>query len=154
MRQPIYFDNTSAPNKIINSTGNRITMTLSNPILLDKYKNYEIGLLNASIVYCDPNVINRYLRFTYNTVNYNMVVPNGIYSLNDLNVMFVILTESFFANSLFYCEGLDSTAQVGLFCNDYQNTQVSFISNNYNIFDILGFVPTNSKFVPQSAVNY
>ena len=31
---------------------------------------------------------------------------------------------------------------------------MSFISNNDNIFDILGFVPTNSKFVPQSAVNY
>ena len=68
-------------------------MTLSNPILLDKDKNYEIGLLNASIVYCNPNVVNRYLRFTYNTVNYNMVVPNGIYSLNDLNMMFVILSE-------------------------------------------------------------
>ena len=79
MRQPIYFDNTSAPNKIINSTGNRITMTLSNPILLDKDKNYEIGLLNASIVYCNPQVLNRYLRFTYKTVNYNMVLPNGIY---------------------------------------------------------------------------
>ena len=50
MRQPIYIDNTSAPNKIINSTGNKISMTLSNPILLDKVKNYEIGLLNASIV--------------------------------------------------------------------------------------------------------
>ena len=48
MRQPIYIyiyiDNTSAPNKIINSTGNRITMTLYNPILLDKDKNYEMGL--------------------------------------------------------------------------------------------------------------
>ena len=100
---------------------------------MDKYKNYEIGLLNASIVYCNPNVVNRYLRFTYKTVNYNMVMPNGIYSLNDLNVMFVISTESLFANGLFYCEGLDSTAQVALFCNDYENTQVSFISNNDNI---------------------
>jgi len=129
-------------------------MTLSNPILLDKDKNYEIGLLNASIVYCNPNVVNRYLRFTYKTVNYNMVVPNGIILLNGLNVMFVILTESLFANGLFYCEGLDSTSQVALFCNDYQNTQVSFISNNDNIFDILGFVPTNSKSVPQAAVKY
>ena len=82
------------------------------------------------------------------------MVPNGIYSLNDLNVMFAILTESLFANGLFYCESLDSTAQVALFCNDFENTQVSFISNNDIIFDILRFVPTNSKFVPQSAVNY
>ena len=119
----IYIDNTSAPNKIINSTGNRIILTLSNPTLLDKDKNYEIGLLNASIVYCNPNVVDRYLRFTYKTVNCNMVVPNGIYSLNDLNVMFVILTESLFANGLSYCEGLDSTAQVALFCNDYQKNK-------------------------------
>ena len=74
-----------------------------------------------------------------------MAVPNGIYSLNDLNVMFVILTESLFANGLFYCEGVDSTAQAALFWNDYQKTQVSFISNNDNIFDILGFIPTNSN---------
>ena len=127
MRQTIYIDNTLASNKIINSTGIKITMTLYNPILLDKNKNYEIWLLNASIVYCNPNAVDRYLRFTYKTVNYNMQVPNGIYSLNDLNVMFVILTESLFANGLFYCEGLDSTAQVALFCNHYQNTQVSFI---------------------------
>ena len=59
-----------------------------------------------------------------------------------------------YANGLFYLEGLDSTAQVALFCNDYENTQVSFISNNDIIFDILGFVPTDSKIVPQSAVNY
>ena len=150
MRQPIYIyiyiyiDNTSAINKINYSTGNKITMTLSNPILLDKDNNYEKGLLNSSIVYCNPNVVNRYLRFTYKTVNYNMVVPNGIYSLNDLNVMFVILTESLFADGLFYCEGLDSTGQVALFCNDYENTQVGFISNPDNIFDILEFVPTNS----------
>ena len=129
MRQPIYIyiDNTSAPNKIINSTGNKITMTLYSPILLDKYINYEIGLLNASIAYYNPIVVNCYLRFTYKTVNYNKQMPNGIYSLNDLNVMFVILTELLFANGLFYCEGIDSTAQVALFCNDYQKTSKFYI---------------------------
>ena len=83
-----------------------------------------------------------------------MQVPNGIYSLTDLNVMFVILTESLFANGLLYCEGLDSIAQVALFCKDYQHTQVSCISNKDEVFDIAGFAPTNSKSVPQSAANY
>ena len=68
MRQPIYIyiDNTSAPNKILNSTGNETTMTLPNPILLDKNKNCEIGFSNASFAYCNPVVLNRYLRYVQN----------------------------------------------------------------------------------------
>ena len=36
MKQPIYIDNTTAQNKIINSTGNQIIMTLPLAINLDR----------------------------------------------------------------------------------------------------------------------
>ena len=62
MKQPIYIDNTTAQNKINISTGNQINVTSHSAINLDRNKTYEIGLTNASIVYCNPNVINRYLR--------------------------------------------------------------------------------------------
>ena len=67
-----------------------------------------------------------------------MQVPNGTYPLSYPIGMFVILIESLFANGIYYCEGLHSAVQVALFCHDFENTQVSFISNNDNIFDRLG----------------
>ena len=78
MKQPIYIDNSTAQNKIINSTGNQIIMTLPSAINLDRNKTCEIGLTNASIVYCNPNAINRYLRFTYMSTDYNMQFSNDI----------------------------------------------------------------------------
>ena len=154
MKQPIYIDNTTAQNKIINSTGNQIIMTLPSAINLDRNKTYEIGLTNASVVYCNPNVINRYLRFTYMSTDYNIQFPNGLYSLNDINLQFVLLTSFLFANGLFYVEGIEATSQCIVYCNDYANTQINFQSNNDNIFDVLGFVSTTNKFIPQSITQY
>ena len=90
MKQPIYIDNTTAQNKIINSTGNQIIMILFSAINLDRNKTYEIGLTNTSVVYSNSNVINRYLRFTYMSIEYNIKIPNGMYSLNDINLQFVL----------------------------------------------------------------
>ena len=154
MKQPIYIDNTTAQNKIINSTGNQIIMTLPSAINLDRNKTHEIGLTNASVVYCNPNVINRYLRFTYMSTDYNIQFPNGLYSLNDINLQFVLLTSNLFANGLFYVEGIEATSQCIVYCNDYANTQINFESNNDNIFDVLGFVSTSNKCIPQCITQY
>ena len=94
------------------------------------------------------------MRFTYMNTYYNIPIPNGLYSLNDINLQFTILTSFLYANGLFYVEGIEATCQCILYCNDFVNTTVSFESNNDNIFDILGFVSTDTKFVPQSAVSY
>ena len=129
-------------------------MILFSAINLDRNKTYEIGLTNASVVYCNPNVINRYLRFTYMSTDYNIQFPNGLYSLNDINLQFVLLTSFLFANGLFYNEGIEVTSQRIVYCNDYANTQINFESNNDNIFDVLGFVYTSNKFMPQSITQY
>ena len=154
MKQPISIDNSPAQNKIINATGNQIIVTLPSAKYLDRNKEYEVGLINASIVYCNPNCINRYVRFTYMKNNYDIPIPNGLYSLNVINLQFTILTSFLYDNGLFYVEGIEATSQCILYCNDYTNTTVSFQSNNDNIFDLLGFVNTDTKFIPQSAVSY
>ena len=59
MKQPISIDNTPSQNKL--ATGNQIIVTLPSAIYLDRNKEYEVGLINASIVYCNPNCINRYI---------------------------------------------------------------------------------------------
>ena len=153
MKQPIYIDNSTASNKIINSTGNKITITLSSPIILDQNKKYEICLLNSSIVYCHPNVVNKYLKFTYNSIDYSLPIKNGLYTLDDLNIAFTNLTSSLYEDGLFTIEGLDATSQVAIFCNDYINTEIDF-SGNDNILTLLGFSNSTSKFQPTSAQNY
>ena len=55
-------------------------MTLPSTINLDGNKTYEVGLTNASIVYCNPDVINIYLRFAYMSTECNLPYPKGMYS--------------------------------------------------------------------------
>ena len=84
------------------------------------------------------------------STDYNIQFPNGLYSLNDINLQFVRLTPNLYANGLFHVDGIEATSQCIVYCNDYSNTQINFESNNDNIFDVLGFVPTSNKFIPQS----
>ena len=128
MKQPISMHNSPAQSKIINATGAQITVTPPSAVCLDRTKEYEVGLRNASIAYCNPNCINRYVRFTYMNNNYNIPIPNGLYSLNDINLQFTILTSFLYDNGLFYVEGIETTSQCILYCNDNTNTTVSFQS--------------------------
>ena len=80
--------------------------------------------------------------------NYNIPIPNGCYSLNDINLQFTILASFLYDNGLFYVKGIEATSQCIFYCNDCTNTTVSFQSNNDNIFDLLGFVNTDTKFIP------
>ena len=59
-----------------------------------------------------------------------------------------------FVNGLFYVEGIEATSQCIVYCNDYVNPQINFESNNDNIFDVLGFVSTTNKFIPQTVTQY
>ena len=88
------------------------------------------------------------------SIEYNIKIPKGRYSLNDINLQFVILTSNLYVKGLFYVEGIEATSQCIVYCNDYANTQINFESNNDNIFDVLGFVSTSNKFIPQSITQY
>ena len=67
----IYINNISGINKTISNLGSQITVNFNPPILLDTSKKYQMSPNNGSIVYCHPNVTNRYLRFTYK--NYHTI---------------------------------------------------------------------------------
>ena len=144
-------NNISGSNKTINTLGSQIIINLDKSIVLESNKKYEMALLNGSIVYAHPNVINRYLRFTYKNLTYNLQLENGIYDINALNIAFQNLTSYLYpTNGLFSIEPLTSTSQVCIFFYDYVNTELSFQSdNNDNIMDLLGFTPSDTtKFTP------
>ena len=150
-------NNISGSNKTINTLGSQIIINLDKSIVFESNKKYEMALLNGSIVYAHPNVINRYLRFTYKNLTYNLQLENGIYDINALNIAFQNLTSYLYpTNGLFSIEPLTSTSQVCIFFYDYVNTELSFQSdNNDNIMDLLGFTPSDTtKFTPTSITNF
>ena len=72
----IYINNQAGSNKSINILGSQITVNFNPPILLDQHIKYQMALINGSIVYCHPNVSNRYVRFTYKGTDYNLQLSN------------------------------------------------------------------------------
>ena len=77
----------TTPNKIVNKTGNEVSITLNNPIFLDNTKQYQLRCLQASIVYCQPNITtsNNLFKYSYDGVNYTYNFPIGLYTLDMIN---------------------------------------------------------------------
>jgi len=150
----IYINNQTGSGKTINSTGNKITVSFNPCIMLNNTKKYQMALINSSIVYCHPNCVGLSLNFVYKGTNYSFPVETGLYGLSDLNSFFQEVTASLYPpNGLINCVGQESTGQILLYCNDYANLQIDFSSPN-NIFTILGFPVTSSKFQPSSLTPY
>ena len=136
----LYINNTPAINKTINDKGNRITLNLSESIDLSKEK-YKLKLLQASIVYCMPNVTskNNLFKYSYNGTNYTYTLPVGLYSLDSLNKTIAIQTLKQVGNEyVFYFQADEATSQIQVYF-----TAVSCsidCSGNTNIMsNLLGF---------------
>ena len=52
----LFISNSPSTNKVISNNGSSVTTSLTPPILLNPNKKYEMRLLSASIVYCEPNI--------------------------------------------------------------------------------------------------
>ena len=89
----IFVNNKTSANKIVSKKGNQVTVYFNPPILLEKNKDYQLRCLNASIVYCMPNIftgVNNKLHYfidgvmqpsSFRTITFD----NGLYSLRDIN---------------------------------------------------------------------
>ena len=109
-------NNISCSNTTINTLGSQSIINLDKSMGVESNKKHEMTLLNGSIVYAHPNVTNRYLRFTYKHLSYNLQLENGIYHINALNIAFQNLTSYLYpTNGLFSIEPLTSTSQICIF---------------------------------------
>ena len=83
----LYINNTPSSYKTINSTYNSVTLQLQPPILLDPNKKYQLRVLNANVVYCQPNITSANNKFSYwvNGVNYVKTIPIGLYGITDID---------------------------------------------------------------------
>ena len=102
MSLTLYIDNKAGKNKIITRNGSSVTVYLNPNIQLNKNKNYTLRLLQASIVFCEPNITSQNSVFMYwtntndinTTAQYTYNIETGIYSLDDLNEKIGLITNS------------------------------------------------------------
>jgi len=114
----LYINNSNSPNKTVNSTGNSVTCSFNPAIQLNPDKKYEMRLLQANIVYCQPNITsaNNQFSYTYNSTVYTHTFPTGLYQLSDIsNQIARWCTTDTGRYALFSLTGLDQTSQVIVF---------------------------------------
>jgi len=139
----------------LNSNGNRFTVQLNNSIAIPQSaRDASIELNNGELWNNNPNISsenkNNMLDFVYGVDSYNFVVPDGLYSLNDLNAF---LTREFkkaspvLPDDLFVLVGNNSTQRVLIDFN-YAGIQIDFTTSN--IRTILGFDSRLSPLAPST----
>ena len=145
----LFLNNTNGANKIVNAKGNQVTLNLQTPISLDDNKTYELRLLQASIIFCFPNVTrqNNLFKYTYNGTTYTHHLDAGLYTLDSLNVTIAILTLQDTSNEdLFYFKADEATSKVRLFVKllpSGQDLSIDATGSN-NVMTMLGFANDNA----------
>ena len=83
----LYIDNNEGSYKKVNPSGNEVNIALQPPIILKKDKKYQLRVLSANIVYCQPTITSADNKFIYkfNNVWYTKTIPTGVYGLTQIN---------------------------------------------------------------------
>ena len=151
----LFISNSPSPNKVISNNGSSVTTSLTPPILLNPNKKYEMRLLSASIVYCEPNISstlnNNKLDYNVDGTNFSITFPNGLYSLNDINTQI----------SLFTLENNSDASMISFIANEanstiylYSDTPITIYASHANsIMQILGFAATDITLDSSGYVN-
>ena len=134
----LYINNTSAPNKYVDSNGSTVRINLDPPIILDPKKKYQLRVLQANVVYCEPNVTSQYTAFSYvvNGTTYNKTIPVGVYGIAELNTTINNITNAVNNAPLFKFAGDASTSKTIVYFSQ-PNTYINCLSNRF--MSLLGF---------------
>ena len=146
----IYVNNTPSQYKTINSTYNSVTLQLQPPILLDPNKKYQLRVLNANVVYCQPNITSANNKFSYwvNGVNYVKTIPIGLYGITDIDNTIARYTTAQNGTQLFSFQPNEATSTIIVYFAQ-ANTYIDTDNVANSIMPILGF--TDGQFGGVSA---
>lgn len=91
---------------LLDNTGSRFMVQLSQPITFPKCRNIEMILNSASIWYTQPNISaslydNATFSFTINSQTITVTLPSGLYSLTDVYTQIALLADLQLAGNLF-----------------------------------------------------
>jgi hypothetical protein len=138
-----FSSNTSTGAQNVQNDGASFSVALNSPIYIPKGTvDCTIEVIQASVWNVSPNIAaefgNNLLNFTYNEVPYEFVIPDGLYSLTDLNTTISrLLANAFLPGNLFLLSG-DQSTQETVITYTVAGVRVDFTIND-SIRTVLGF---------------
>ena len=135
----LYINNNEGSYKKVNQQGNEVNVQLQPPILLDKNKKYQLRVLSANIVYCQPNITsaNNKFIYKYNNVWYTKTLPTGIYGLTQINDTIARINTAQHGHQLFAFVANEATSTIIIYFSD-PNTYIDCTTLG-TIMPILGY---------------
>ena len=138
-----FSSNTSTGAQNIQNNGASFSVALNSPIYIPKGTvDCTVEVLQAAVWNTSPNIAvefgNYRLRFTYNENVYGFVIPDGLYSLTDLNTTISrLLANAGLASNLFILSG-DQSTQKTVITYSVSGVRIDF-TNPDSIRTVLGF---------------
>jgi len=138
----------------INEQGSQFTIRLNDPILMpNDLINCTVQVDEATIWWTIPNISvensNNKFYYTYLTVDYNITLPNGLYSISDLNNTIERLVEEQTNVSGLFTFGPDNATQKTIITANVAGAVIDFTQAD-TIREIIGF---NSQLLPAAGVS-
>ena len=135
--------NKPADNKVINRLGSSVKIFLSDPIELDLKKKYQMRVLSANIVFCEPNITSTNNLFSYavNGITYSYNIPIGLYGIDDINNIIARKTIAQNGSQLFAFVANPSTSTTIVYFAQ-PNTYIHLSEDS--VMNILGFNTSGS----------
>ena len=140
---PIFISNVPEAGKIINNTGNEVTVYFNPAIILDSDKNYEMILISSNCIFCQPNIKSDKCNLHYRTsdnVDHVLTFDIGLYALSDLQDTiseFTVLPLNGDDSSLIYLEADESTSEIIIRFNSL-NLSINCAGAN-SMMSLIGF---------------
>lgn len=135
-----------------NEEKNFFSIRLTNPIDIPvDALDCELALHSATIWNSSPNIVTAVnkLYIIYNSANYVLTIPQGLYSLDHLQVVVAeLLVQTSLPADLFVLTGSETTQKIKIQYN-YLNCQIDFTHLD-SIYDLLGF---NKRISPVGLVD-
>lgn len=138
-----FSSNTSTGAQNIQNNGASFSVALNSPIYIPKGTvDCTVEVLQAAVWNTSPNIAvefgNYRLRFTYNENVYGFVIPDGLYSLTDLNTTISrLLANAGLASNLFILSG-DQSTQKTVITYSVSGVRIDFTRPD-SIRTVLGF---------------
>ena len=138
-----FSSNTSTGAQNIQNNGASFSVALNSPIYIPKGTvDCTVEVLQAAVWNTSPNIAvefgNYRLSFSYNETVYGFVIPDGLYSLTDLNTTISrLLANAGLASNLFILSG-DQSTQKTVITYSVSGVRIDF-TNPDSIRTVLGF---------------
>ena len=133
-----------------NSLGNRFSVQLNTPLTIPRLSIYaSLEVVSAKVWNTSPNISaaigNNHIYFSYSEASYDVVFPDGLYGIDEMNMFLEIYfsSDSVLPNDLFVFEENGATQKLSIKFN-YSGVTIDF-TQPHACIDVMGFYTTHDE---------